>query len=322
MPLGPADPSIWQGRDDRAEGPLALRWHQRVQCRDPASLPRAAGADAVALLGFASDTGVRRNGGRGGAWEGPSALRAMLAGLPCHPVERELIDVGDVRVEADALESAQEEFGTLVATLLGAGYRPIGLGGGHEIGFASWLGLADHLADRASVAPRIGIVNLDAHLDLRQAAQRHSGTPFLDIARDCERRGWPFHYACLGASPAANTGALYAEAERRGVWIEPDLAITPERLPALLARLDRWLAGMDAIYLTICLDVFPADTAPGVSAPAALGIDPRVAIALIAHLRASGLLRLADLAELSPPHDIDRRTARLAARLVWELARG
>jgi formiminoglutamase len=306
----------WQGRVDTAEGPLARRWHQAIGLPEAGTVPKAG---SVALLGFASDAGVRRNGGRPGAAEGPTAIRQMLANLAWHHAE--VHDAGDVTVDGDDLEAAQAEFGARVAGLLSTGARPIGLGGGHEIAFASWQGLATDLATRSSVAPRVGILNLDAHLDLRQADRPHSGTPFRDIALDCERRHWGFHYACFGVAEAANTGALYAEAARRGVWIEHDEAVTPERLPTLLGRLSDWIAPLDAVYLTICLDAFPAAVAPGVSAPSALGIDPRIALAIIRLLRESRRLKLADIAELCPAQDIDRRTARLAARLVWELAR-
>ncbi|MCU0754810.1 MAG: formimidoylglutamase [Xanthomonadales bacterium] len=311
------DPALWQGRDDTAEGVLARRWHQQVLIREAdAPLPSGGGH---ALLGFASDAGVRRNGGRPGAVEGPTELRRMLANLAWHHTR--VLDAGDVRVVDDALEVAQAEFGTQVASLLGAGLMPIGLGGGHEIAFASWQGLAADLSRRSLHPPRVGILNLDAHLDLRSAAAPHSGTPFRDIAMDCERRGWDFRYACFGVAEAANTGALYAEAARLGVWIEHDGELTPERCTGLLARLHEWLVPLDAVYLTLCLDAFPAAAAPGVSAPAALGIDPRIALAIIRLLRDSRRLKVADVAELCPALDIDRRTARLAARLVWELAR-
>jgi len=61
-----------------------------------------------------------------------------------------------------------------------------------------------------------------------------------------------------------------------------------------------------------------------VSAPAALGISPAEVLRLIAVLgeqcRAAGVNWLmADIAELSPVHDLDNRTARLAARVVDEL---
>lgn len=316
MPWQATDPGVWQGRDDTAEGPLARRWHQAVRVLDSAAADPAAGS--VALLGFASDAGVRRNGGRPGAAEGPTELRRLLANFAWY--HDAVCDAGDVRVDGDALETAQAEFGARIATLLAAGARPIGLGGGHEIAWASWQGLAADLATRGS-APRVGILNLDAHLDLRSAPRPHSGTPFRDIALDCERRGWSFQYACFGVAEAANTAALYAEAARLGVWIEHDVDVTPDRLPALLTRLANWVAQRDAVYLTVCLDAFPAAAAPGVSAPAALGIEPRVALAVIHLLRESRRLKLADIAELCPAHDIDRRTARLAARLVWELAR-
>lgn len=316
MPWRAADPGLWQGRDDTVEGPLARRWHQAVTRLAPGD---AAAAGSVALLGFASDAGVRRNGGRPGAAEGPMAIRQLLANLAWHHAG--VHDAGDVMVDGDDLEAAQTEFGDRIAGLLAAGARPIGLGGGHEIAWASWQGLATDLAARSSVAPRVGILNLDAHLDLRSAPRPHSGTPFRDIALDCERRNWRFDYACFGVAEAANTGALYAEAARRGVWIEHDVDVTPGRLPELLSRLDDWLAPLDAVYLTICLDAFPAAMAPGVSAPSALGIEPRVALAIIDLLRECRRLKLADLAELCPAHDIDRRTARLAARLVWELAK-
>lgn len=316
MPWHAADPGLWQGRDDTVEGPLARRWHQAVRRLAPGEL---AASGEVALLGFASDAGVRRNGGRTGAAGGPAAIRTVLANLAWH--HEAVADAGDVGVADDDLEAAQAEFGARIADLLAAGARPIGIGGGHEIAFASWQGLASDLASRSSAAPRVGILNLDAHLDLRSAPRPHSGTPFRDIACDCERRGWRFDYTCLGVAEAANTAALYAEAARLGVWIEHDVDVTPARLPALRARLSEWLAPLDAVYLTICLDAFPAAAAPGVSAPSALGIEPRIALDLITLLRESRRLKLADIAELCPAQDIDRRTARLAARLVWELAK-
>ena len=65
-------PAPWSGRDD-GPGAEHARWHHAVN---------GAGADApVALIGFASDEGVRRNQGRVGAAGGPAALRAALAGF-------------------------------------------------------------------------------------------------------------------------------------------------------------------------------------------------------------------------------------------------
>jgi formiminoglutamase len=59
------DMSVWTGRVDTADGPNALRWHQMVKPLAADSPP------GIVLIGFACDEGVRRNGGRVGAKDGP-----------------------------------------------------------------------------------------------------------------------------------------------------------------------------------------------------------------------------------------------------------
>lgn len=297
---------LWQGRiDPEVDSP---RWHQRIQ-------PLAASSPAgVALLGFASDEGVRRNHGRVGAANGPLVIRKALANLAWHR-QGPAYDAGDVVCADGDLESAQARLGQNVCALLDVGHLPIVLGGGHEVAFGSWQGIAAHLAGGA--APRIGIINFDAHFDLRDPAHaRSSGTPFAQIAEQCAARGWPFAYACLGVSRASNTRALFQRAAELDVLVREDREIREGSLTALSAELQAFIAGCDAIYLTIDIDVLPACEAPGVSAPAARGVPLALLEPLLETVRDSGKLRLADLAELNPNHDIDSRTARVAARLI------
>ena len=296
----------WQGRIDPE--PDSLRWHQSIQ---PLGLDSPPG---VALLGFASDEGVRRNHGRVGAASAPLALRKALANLAWHR-QGPAFDAGDVVCADGDLEAAQARLGQNVCALLEAGHLPIVLGGGHEVAFGSWLGLAEHLTNGA--VPRIGIVNFDAHFDLRDPAQVHSsGTPFAQIAEQCAARGWPFRYACLGVSRASNTRALFQRAAELGVLVREDHEIREASLAAISADLQRFVDECDVLHLSIDIDVLPACEAPGVSAPAARGVPLALLEPLLAQLRDSGKLRLAELAELNPCHDLDSRTARLAARLV------
>lgn len=311
----PADPTRWQGRLDADEGPRAQRWHQQVHALAPGAAP------GVALLGFACDEGVRRNQGRVGAAEGPAALRRALAGLAWHGA-RPVHDAGDVTVEEEALEEAQEELGAHVARLLGEGHLPVVLGGGHEVAHGSFLGLAAHLArGAAGAAPRVGVVNLDAHLDLR-AGRASSGTPFRQIAEACAARAWPFRYLCLGVDDAANTAALLDTAARLGAAWRRDRDCTPARLGEVRGMLAAFLELVDRVHLTVDLDGLPAHLAPGVSAPAARGLPLEVAEAVLDDVLASGKLALFEVAELCPRLDVDGRTARVAARLVEQVARG
>jgi formiminoglutamase len=353
MPLLPADFSLWQGRVDAEEmtRPGAnLRVHQivRAAAAAPAIALPAIALPATALIGFACDAGVRRNQGRVGAAAGPDAIRKALANL-AWPVpkfsssaerdrtkyerSRELIDLGNVFCADDALETAQQELAVVVTQALNAGHFPIVLGGGHEVAFASWSGLAGYLRTKSQVArsavdqhesttntaPRIGVVNFDAHFDLRHAAAANSGTPFAQIAAASAELGWPFCYQVFGISPASNTQVLFDRADALGVRYVLDRACQARDLPSLSAALTTWIAGCDVIYLTICMDVFPASVAPGVSAPAAFGVEVDVVMQLIDVIAQSGKLRLVDIAETNPSFDIDQRTAKLAARLIWNV---
>ena len=307
-----ADMRVWSGRVDD-EGALALRWHQRVAPWCSAAPP------GVALLGFACDAGVQRNHGRAGAAEAPQAIREVLAGLPWH-VDQPVYDAGDVVCTGDELEAAQERLSVAVADLLSSGHFPLVLGGGHEVAFGSYEGLARHL-DGAGAAPNIGIINLDAHLDMRLSARPSSGTPFSQIERSCQARGWPFRYLCAGVAETANTVGLLAHAASCGAHIILDEALQPWRLAAAQAEVQAFLDACDVLYLSIDMDVLPGGQAPGVSAPAAYGVPLDVLEVLIDQIRASGKLVLADLAEFNPKFDQDRITARVAARLIHRLTR-
>jgi formiminoglutamase len=116
--------------------------------------------------------------------------------------------------------------------------------------------------------------------------------------------------------------ALFDRAQALGVhhWLDEALQ-SPEGLRAAQAELARDLAACDAVYLTLCLDVLPAPLAPGVSAPAPLGVPLAHVEALVDQVMASGRVALADIAELNPALDRDGLTARVAARLAARIAR-
>ncbi|HVO19707.1 MAG TPA: formimidoylglutamase [Anaeromyxobacter sp.] len=308
----PPDPARWHGRSDPDDGPRAMRWHQRVLPWHPGAAP------GVALAGFACDAGVARNQGRTGAFEGPAALRAALGNLAWHR-RGPAWDAGDVVCAGDALEEAQAELGARVAGLLDQGQLPVLLGGGHEIAYGSFLGLAAHLAGQAR-PPSIGVVNVDAHLDLRAGARSTSGTPFRQIAEGCAARGLVLRYLCLGVDEDANTAALLDFAARLGASWVADRDLQGGDLAAARAPLSGLLASVDCVHLSVDLDALPSADAPGVSAPASRGVPLWVIETLVRQVVESGKLAVADVAELCPRLDADGRTARVAARLVARIA--
>lgn len=300
----------WQGRSDQpTEGPTAVRWHQAVVHGV------AAGPPGIALVGFACDEGVRRNQGRVGASAGPRALRAALANLAWHGLSR-VYDAGDISCDGEQLEEAHERLAHRVAELIRLRHRPLVLGGGHETAWGSYLGWR-----RAHPTARLGIINIDAHFDLRPAPAPHSGTPFLQMAEDHQARGLPFRYLCIGVAECANTVALFDRARSLGVAWHADDHVDRWTADELAAALDPFLRESDAVYLSVDLDALQSAVMPAVSAPAIRGLSLDCVTRVIDHVARSGRLALADVVELNPTYDQDGRGARVAAGLVWRIAR-
>ncbi|PUZ30252.1 formiminoglutamase [Chitinophaga costaii] len=314
-------PIAWTGRTDGFSAPF-LRWHQVIQPIDlrQQSLPKlAAGQLGIALLGFACDEGVRRNKGRVGAAQGPQAIRTACANFPVHFSNAHcLLDVGNITCEDNDLEGAQAALALTVAALLHAGFQPLLLGGGHEITYGHAAGIHQYLANRQT----LGIINFDAHFDIRKPddAGPSSGTGFWQLATESYVLQRPFHYLALGIQPMGNTKALFHTAAEYGVQYVPADAFHFSDTELTLSTLRNFIQLTDRIYFTTCLDVFCAAHAPGVSAPAYNGILPTgLALQCYREILHSGKVISTDIAELNPVYDSDARTARLAAALVFEI---
>jgi formiminoglutamase len=275
------------------------------------------------LIGFPQDEGVRRNGGRPGAAEAPRAIRHWLYRLTPFDASNgadlgrlRLLDLGDVRTPG-GLEASQEALGEVVAAVLTAGGVPVVLGGGHETAYGHYLGYA-----RAGWV--VGVINLDAHLDVRPYApgQGHSGSPFRQALEH------PTHdlpgdlYCCLGAQPfsVSRQHLDYVHGHGGTVRWRDQVA---GRLAEELNRQCRRVTGNGCpIYLTIDADVVRAGDVPGVSAPNPLGLD---AAEVAAVCRAAGEtpgLTSFDLVEINPQLDRDGQSARWAALAVWHFLAG
>lgn len=308
----PADMSLWTGRDD---GNGKERWFQQIVPLGESQPP------GIALLGIASDEGVKRNHGRIGADAGPGAIRTYLANLS-YSGSMPLYDAGNLYCEHGDLEALQLEQEDKVCRLLELNHFPLIIGGGHEIAYGSFAGLEQYLSKNQKGDP-IGIINLDAHLDLRHADRATSGTPFLQIADHCRQQEIPFHYLCLGVSDSANTETLFTTAHQLNVQYLRDEELNSWQLEKINQQLKEFIQPCQAIYLSIDLDLLPAATAPGVSAPAARGVPQEIVEWLLITIKqiSGKRFKLADITEYNPEYDIDGRTARVAARLCHLLIR-
>lgn len=296
----------WEGRHD-GDGPEHWRIHDVMnQSRQP----------QYALLGFASDEGVRRNHGRVGAANGPVAIRKQLVNLPVHhPLN--IVDLGDIACLNGQLEQAQTELSAVITQTLAKGLQPIVLGGGHEVGYASFRGLFDY-NDNNHPKRKIGVINFDAHFDLRRDPIASSGTPFFQAAQWSQQHGQTFHYMCLGVAQHSNTKVLFETADGLNCQYVYDHEFDCSKNSLILTKVEHFITEIDDLYVTIDLDVFSSQIAPGVSAPAVKGIDLVNFELVFERIVQSGKVRLLDFAECNPSFDMDNRTAKLAAYIVYQ----
>ncbi|WP_409202321.1 formimidoylglutamase [Suttonella sp. R2A3] len=331
-----ADMGRWTGRTEHFETARACYWYQLAQPYQQ---------QHIGLIGFACDQGVKRNQGRVGAKAAPPLIRQAFATLPVtanlqqrfdDTLQTLLGDIGDIHCEDNngfaehALEQAQKLYADKVSHTIQQGSLPIGLGGGHAIAYGSFLGLWQALLaaktnptnstcntdNNINTMPTIGIINFDAHLDIRQSDVATSGTPFRQIAEHLKGENQSFNYCCIGVSRFSNTVALFDRASQLGIEMISDEDCTNKTWENIATQIETFINKVDALYLTIDMDCLPASVVPGVSAPAAYGIELSFVERAIKLIMASNKVKVVDIAEINPTFDIDGRSCKVAARLL------
>lgn len=266
--------------------------------------------DAV-LLGEPFDRAVI---GRKGAAQGPHAIREALASLKTHhfdagPVGR-IGDAGDVFLSADSgddlpesVKDLQRHLRTLAGYLHDADTFPVFLGGDNSLTYANVTPLLD--------SGSVGVVNLDAHLDVREPRDdASSGTPYrqlLDAGLDA--------YACVGARHF-ETSTVYADYVReQGGEVVTSEEVGDDPVAAADRALDA-MGDVEQVYLSLDCDVLDATAAPGVSAPTPGGLSTRESFRLLRLLASDPRVVGFEVVECAPPLDRDGLTVDAAARAV------
>ena len=311
----PPDPNQWRGRADTPPASCFFQIMQMMNLLE--NPPIIADEPTFALVGFRCDEGIRRNHGRIGATEGPSALRQALGRLPVQKTNFNCYDAGNITCADGDLEASQTALASIIELLLKHKIIPIVIGGGHELAWGHYQGIAHHFPTE-----NLGIINFDAHFDMRPLLPEQkgsSGTPFLQMATAHAATKRRFDYNVVGIQHAGNIRLLFETAKQYNVNTILADELHQGQQQKCVDFIDRIIDQNDVIYLTLCLDVFSAAFAPGVSASQPLGLAPWDIIPFVRLLAASGKVVSFDIAELCPRYDIDQRTARLAANLIYEI---
>ena len=300
------DKKLYSGRVSKLENQY---WHQEILVSHIEDLKNNNPTN-IGIIGYVCDEGVKRNQGRIGAQKGPKSVRNKLGKLPIHFKNKKITDFGDVICIDENLEDCQKALSKTVSTLITNKILPIAIGGGHDIAYGNFNGIKEAVKNVSN--NKIGIINFDAHFDLRAVDKLpNSGTPFNQILTENN----DVNYFAIGIQQQSNSRELFEIASKKKVSyvLNFDCETFSEDLKS---NLNAFIKEVDYLYITIDMDGFSSAYAPGVSAPSSLGFTPNFIYKVLTFVFQSKKVISCDIAELNPNFDADESTAGLTARLV------
>lgn len=272
---------------------------------------------ASVILGFPSDEGVERNGGRPGAADAPPQIRNALYTMTMNAEDPEPMakligntkDMGDLETTG-SLAADQSAFAKVIAGYLEQGIVPIILGGGHETAFAHFLGYAE-------AAITTSIFNLDAHTDVRplKEGKPHSGSPFRQALQHESKCCKKYLVAGLQPHSVARSHLDFID-EQNGSYLFRD-ATNITSISGMFHEHD-----CEHLMVTFDMDAVDQAFAPGVSAPCANGLSPDLWLTAAYLAGRNEQVTSFDLSEVNPKYDRDGQTAKLAALTIWHFLLG
>jgi len=197
-------------------------------------------------------------------------------------------------------EAACRIIGSEIAGVLSRGHFPVLLGGEHTVSLPAILACRE-------VYPNLHVVQIDAHLDLRE---RYGDDPFSHacVMRRVHEAGISFSQA--GIRSISREEWLFLTQQGLRPW-------TMSRIRQVPAWIEEVVAAIDGpVYLTIDVDGLDASIMPATGTPEPGGLDWWQLTALIAALAARHTVVGLDFVEFSPLHGA-HHAAYTAAKLVY-----
>ncbi len=286
------------------------------------------GETSAVILGAPFDWGTTY---RPGARFGPRAIRQVdyLGPDGSRPhLSAELdplkvlgvVDAGDIDLVPGYVELSLDRIIEAVAAVAHHGAAPIVLGGDHTITYANASAIA-----RVYGPGNVALVHFDAHADTGPSHHGQlygHGTPMRRLIES-------------GAVP----GHRFVQIGLRGYWPPPDVIewmreqrmrsyhmsdIVDRGLDAVVDEaVDYVIDGVEAVFLSVDIDVVDPAAAPGTGTPEPGGLTARQLLDTVRRLGRDLPLVGADIVEVSPPYDGPGEiTAMLANRVVLETLTG
>jgi formiminoglutamase len=280
-------------------------------------------ADVVLVGAPLSKTSISHSG----ASATPQAIREMFAAVSTYNFDHDvdlssvlsIRDAGDARVHVTDLARSRAGIRDAVAAVLerSDGALTIVMGGDHSISAPSVEAFKQH------VNGSVGLVQLDAHMDLRNLDDGgpSNGTPIRQLLKAGTLEGR--NIVQVGIHAFANARAYRGLARDSGIT-QISAREVANTAPADVARRALEVAAQrtEAVYVTLDMDVLDQAFAPGVPALVPGGMTSWQLFEMLLVLGSDPKVRALDIVEIDPSQDPRRATVRVAVHAMLTFLTG
>lgn len=319
-PLQPASAPLFRDADDRKVSSWITNWErgslkggQESQYTDTTAVP-----DAVIVGAPLSKTSISLSG----AAQTPAAVRELFSVATTYNIDHDIdladrltvMDAGNARVHTTDLLQARTSIATAVESVAVAfpSSTLIVLGGDHSITAPSIEGFTAGMAASTGIArPRVGLIQFDAHMDLRNLHDGGltNGTPIRQLLENGTLKGQ--NIAQIGLHAFANSKKYRDYAVANGISQISARDVHKRGIDSVLQEaIDITTANTDVVYVTVDMDVLDQAYAPGVPAQVAGGMTTWDLFEALLTLGQHPRVKAIDFVEVDPIQDYRKATVR------------
>lgn len=260
-----------------------------------------------------------------GAHLAPGTIRKALAAFTTYSIEDDLDlkgwtikDLGDIVMHVtDVVHSQERIFDTLLNVYKSSpSLLPIVLGGDNSITYPS-------IKAFSKAKGKVGVIQFDAHHDVRNLEDggTTNGTPFRSLLETKTIDGK--NLVQIGIRDFSNSKAYRTYVEENGVTIFTMKDVRQRPIKKLIDEaLEIMEDQVDAVYVSLDMDVVDQSEAPGCPAIGPGGMNAMTLIEAITYLGEQPLVKGLEIVEIDPTVDFRDMTSRLAAHVILHFLKG
>ncbi len=274
----------------------------------------------IGIVGIPFDTAVT---GRRGCRFGPDSIRNALVFSDVYEPGLDIdlsrdftvTDFGNIDVLVTDVLGTHARVEQVVTEIFKTGVTPVIIGGDHSLAYPDVCGLLN------SVEGDVGVINIDAHLDVRVShhGEVSSGTPFRRLLERAEKPLKPQHFVELGTNGWLNSRYYMDYCREMGIRVIPCREVHTRGIAATVNEaLERVSDGTDAVFLSFDIDALDLAHVPGTNVPGVGGLSSHQALEAVWMIGRHPLCRGIDLVEVAPALDAAGVSSMMASALLMQ----